>query len=159
MYDRVEVLSYAYEHLYLADWKDAISDVFIGRAEVLEEHEGRTIGIVGGSIPFPKVVRFKSGQTASKLRNRQTMRFNKEGLFMRDAGTCQYCEKELTRQNSTIDHIIPRSKGGNTSWENCVICCPSCNSKKGNKTLTEAGMDLLRIPAKPKPHQLQWVKR
>lgn len=159
MHDRVEVLSFAYEHLYLADWRDAIGDVFVGRAEVLEEHESKRIGTAGGSIPFPKVVRFKTGLTASKLCNRLTMRFSKETLFARDAGTCQYCQKELTRQCSTIDHIIPRSKGGNTNWENCVICCPGCNSKKGNKTLIEAGMDLFRIPGKPKSQQIQRVKR
>lgn len=159
MYDRVEVLSYAYEHLYLADWKDAISDVFIGRAEVIEEHEDRTIGIVGGHIPFPKVVRFKTGISASKFKFRQAHKFNRDLLFLRDQGKCQYCEKELTREQSTIDHVLPRSRGGGTDWENCVICCHGCNGKKGNRTPSEAGMNLLSMPGRPKPNQVRMVKR
>lgn len=159
MYDRVEVLSCAYEHLYLADWKDAISDVFIGRAEIIEEYEGRTIGTVGGSIPFPKVVRFKRGVPVAKFKYNKTFKFNREILFARDEGKCQYCDRELTRPQSTIDHVLPRSRGGDTSWENCVICCPSCNARKGNRTPHEAGMNLLNLPARPKPHQVQVVKR
>lgn len=159
MHERVEVLSYAYEHLYLTDWRDAVSDVFIGRAEVVEEHEEQTIGIVGGSIPFPKVVRFKAGASVAKFRNKQVVKFNRDTLFLRDSGTCQYCERELSHNNSTIDHVVPRSKGGMTSWENCVICCTSCNTKKGSKTPAEAGMNLLTTPVRPKLHQVQWVKR
>ena len=148
---RVEVLSFAYEHLYLADWKDAISDVFIGRAEIVEEYDDMRIGVVGGSIPLPKIVRFTCGMTASKFRNKmKQQRFNKEALFMRDTGSCQYCLKQLTRAECTIDHVMPRSRGGATDWENCVICCEKCNRKKGNKTPSEAGMNLINLPARPK---------
>jgi len=149
MYDRVEVLSYAYEHLYLADWKDAISDVFVGRAEVVEEHENMFIGMVNGSIPLPKVVRFKGGMSAAKFRNKLSLRFSREGLFLRDSGTCQYCMKPLDRKECTIDHVLPRSRGGKTDWDNCVISCHKCNNDKGNQTPIEAGMNLLSLPHKP----------
>jgi len=161
MQDRVEVLSYAYEHLYSTDWRIAISDVFVGRAEVLEEHEDRFIGMVNGLMPMPKVVRFKGGITASKLRSKmqEPARFSKDVLFARDGGRCQYCDRELARGISTIDHIMPRSRGGDTSWENCVTCCPTCNVKKGNRTPTEAGMCLLSLPAKPRPQHIRTVKK
>lgn len=149
MNDRVEVLSYAYEHLYLADWKDAVSDVFIGRAEVVEEHEGKYIGLVDGLMPMPKVVRFKGGMSAAKFRGKLNLRFSREGLFLRDDGECQYCQKPLSRLDCTVDHVVPRSRGGLTDWENCVICCAKCNGLKGNMTPSEAGMNLLRSPKKP----------
>ena len=149
MHDRVEVLSFTYEHLYLADWRDAISDVFIGRAEVIEEHEDRHIRIVGGLMPLPKVVRFKGGMPGSKFRSMLKMRFSREGLFARDEGQCQYCHKQLARAESTIDHVIPRSRGGQTDWDNCVICCHKCNNIKGSMTPSEAGMSLIRLPKKP----------
>lgn len=159
MHDMVKVLSYTYEYLYLADWKDAISDVFVGRAEVIEEHEDRVIGTVGGHIPFPKVVRFRTGIPFSKFKYLQVHKFNRELLFIRDHGKCQYCEKELTRELSTVDHVRPKSRGGTTEWENCVTCCHSCNGKKGNRTPPEAGMNLLNIPGRPHPNQVRMVKR
>lgn len=159
MYDRVEVLSCAYEHLYLADWKDAISDVFVGRAEVVEEHEDMFIGLVGGSMPLPKVVRFKRGVPVAKFHKKITLHFNREVLFDRDNGTCQYCKKTLTRAEFTIDHVLPRSRGGKTDWENCVISCHRCNNAKGNQTPAEAGMDLLNLPCKPSAQHYVRKKR
>ena len=159
MYDRVEVLSCAYEHLYLADWTDAVSDVFVGRAEVVETHESRTIGTVSGDIPLPKVIRFKSGQPMAKYRGRQVTRFNRDVLYIRDEGKCQYCKKVMTKQQVTVDHVLPRSRGGVTTWENCVVCCSECNTKKGSMTPHEAGMNLLKTPAKPSISQYQIVKR
>ena len=149
MYDRVKVLSCAYEYLYFADWRDAISDVFVGRAEVIEEHENLHIGIVDGSIPLPRVIRFKYGIPAAKFHNKLTLRFSREGLFIRDDGICQYCLKPLDRKESTIDDVLPRSRGGKTDWDNCVISCHNCNNSKGNQTPLESGMNLLNLPRKP----------
>ena len=154
--ERVEILNFAYESVYFADWRDAISDVCSGRAEVIEEHENIRIGtMVGnqlGSMAMPKIVRFKSGIPSSKFYSaRQKPKFCRSDLFLRDNGTCQYCEKKLSKESATIDHIVPRSKGGSTTWENCVICCSDCNTKKGNKSLCEASMRLIKMPAVPKP--------
>jgi 5-methylcytosine-specific restriction endonuclease McrA len=65
---------------------------------------------------------------------------------MRDRYTCQYCQQVLNTGDLTLDHVIPRSRGGETTWENLVACCNLCNNKKGNRTPDEAGMKLLRPP-------------
>ena len=77
------------------------------------------------------------------------LNFNRRNLFRRDEDSCQYCGKKYGKVNLSIDHIIPRSKGGVTSWENCVICCLKCNQKKADKLLTESNMTLIRKPTKP----------
>lgn len=152
MQDFVDILSFAYEHLYKADWQYAISEVYGGRAEIVEEHPTLRIGTVGGSVAYPKSIRFKVSPPLSKLINKRgEFKFNKKELFKRDSGICQYCEKSLATEIATVDHILPRSRGGLTSWENCVICCSGCNSKKGNKTPSEANMRLIKIPRPPSP--------
>ncbi len=77
--------------------------------------------------------------------------FTRRNLFLRDNFTCQYCGKKLTNpKERTIDHIIPKSRGGRTIWSNVVLCCKKCNLKKGNKTPEEAGLKLLKHPKPPK---------
>ena len=77
-------------------------------------------------------------------------RFRKKVLFNRDDWQCQYCDAKLDRYSITIDHVTPRSRGGETTWRNCVACCKRCNYKKGSRTLAEVGMKLSKIPAEPK---------
>lgn len=149
MNDRVEVLNYADVSMYYTDWTDAISNVYIGRAEIVEAYEGKCINAVDEIFPFPKTIRFKTLASITKQYKRKTSKFNRRDVFIRDAGMCQYCETLLTKEESTIDHVLPRSRGGLTSWENCVLSCNTCNTKKGNKTPSEAGMRLLKLPAKP----------
>jgi 5-methylcytosine-specific restriction endonuclease McrA len=74
----------------------------------------------------------------------------RENIFKRDNYSCQYCGKRLTYKSGTIDHIIPQSKGGKHSWDNVVVACWPCNNKKDSKTLSEAGMFLLRKPYSPR---------
>ncbi|AEH44227.1 HNH endonuclease [Thermodesulfatator indicus DSM 15286] len=77
--------------------------------------------------------------------------FSRANLMMRDRYTCQYCGKSVKNpKDRTIDHIIPRSRGGKTTWENVVLCCRKCNIKKGNRTPEEAGMKLLSKPKAPR---------
>ena len=78
------------------------------------------------------------------------IKFSKRTLFKRDAYTCMYCGKQPNNDELTIDHIIPKSKGGETNWVNCVISCIKCNFRKGDKSLEEVNMRLLKVPAKPK---------
>lgn len=77
-------------------------------------------------------------------------RFRKKVLFNRDNWQCQYCDVKLDRCNITIDHVIPRSRGGETSWRNCVTSCKKCNYKKGSRMLSEIDMKLIRLPVEPK---------
>lgn len=76
--------------------------------------------------------------------------FTRRNLFLRDDSTCQYCGKRGSGDRMSIDHVTPRSRGGVTSWDNCVLACVGCNARKGNRTLKEAGLRLLRQPARPR---------
>ena len=78
------------------------------------------------------------------------MRFRKAVLFERDMYECQYCGQSLRREQATIDHVLPKSRGGGTSWENCATACKKCNKKKADMTPSEAGMRLSRRPKAPK---------
>lgn len=76
-------------------------------------------------------------------------KFHRRTLFERDGWRCQYCSAELTRRGATIDHLMPRCKGGRTSYANCVSSCLSCNKRKGHKSLAEANMQLAKKPVNP----------
>lgn len=78
----------------------------------------------------------------------QKVAFNRKNVFRRDDNTCQYCS--LKSNDLTLDHVIPRSRGGGTSWENVVACCQQCNAKKRDRTPEEANMLLKRKPVAPK---------
>lgn len=82
------------------------------------------------------------------------VRLSRRNLFARDRDTCQYCGKHGVRSSLTIDHIIPKSRGGEDSWQNLVVACPACNLKKRDRTPEEAGMPLLRKPLAPR-----WLPR
>ena len=76
-------------------------------------------------------------------------KLSKKNLYNRDNGICQYCCKKLTKATFTIDHILPKSRGGKNTWENMVSCCRNCNVKKKNRTPSEANMKLLSVPGLP----------
>jgi len=78
--------------------------------------------------------------------------FSRRNIFRRDKNTCQYCGTQHATEDLSIDHVIPRSLGGRSSWTNCVVACLRCNSRKGNRTLEAAHMQILRIPREPPPH-------
>lgn len=78
--------------------------------------------------------------------------FNRRNLYKRDNYTCQYCHSQLGPSKLNIDHVVPTSRGGRTSWTNCVVSCIPCNTKKANKMLNDSGLSLLKRPKKP-----QWL--
>jgi 5-methylcytosine-specific restriction endonuclease McrA len=81
-------------------------------------------------------------------RHGSNIKCNKTNIFARDSGTCQYCG--IRAGKMTIDHVVPKSKGGKHTWDNVVTCCESCNQKKGSKLLAETGMKLMSFPKAPK---------
>ena len=105
-------------------------------------------------VQVPRVVRLFRYDKVPRL----TLRFNRRNLFARDSNRCQYCAKNYPAAQLSFDHIIPRSRGGKTTWENVVCCCLKCNSKKGDRTPEEAGLRLLQKPGKPKQNPLLSVK-
>jgi 5-methylcytosine-specific restriction endonuclease McrA len=79
----------------------------------------------------------------------RSVAFSRKNLYRRDAFMCQYCGKRPGAEDLTIDHVTPRSRGGRTSWDNCVVACVECNKHKANRPPEEAGMHLVRQPAAP----------
>jgi 5-methylcytosine-specific restriction endonuclease McrA len=83
------------------------------------------------------------------------IRFSKQNVFLRDEYRCQYCEAEVTRRTATLDHVLPSSHGGRTSWENCTTACGDCNAKKGNNKKIKP----FSVPYKPTYFQLAEKRR
>ncbi len=81
---------------------------------------------------------------------RKDVKFTRQNIFLRDKHTCQYCKKMFTEGNLNLDHVMPRDRGGKTVWENIVTSCVSCNTRKANRLPREAGMCLLKEPARPR---------
>jgi len=154
----VLVLSTGYEPLFTTNWRRAITAVFCGRAEVVEFHQSLWIRTGSGRVQFPVVVRFITGVIAGKIRNMSVgKRPSKKSLWIRDSGKCQYCEKNLSVKECTIDHVIPRSKNGGHTWENVVIACKKCNQIKGSSLPSECGMFPVIDPKAP-PSYVPFVK-
>jgi len=98
-----------------------------------------------GSMKLPAVIRLKYYVRWIPRR----MRYNSIGVFRRDRFTCQFCSKSFKTSKLTIDHVIPRARGGKSTWVNCVTSCFNCNNRKGNRTPEEARMRLLKTPKVP----------
>lgn len=97
-------------------------------------------------IKVPEVIRLLD---YNKIPERH-VKLSRRNLFRRDKNTCQYCKRKLKTEDITVDHILPRSQGGITSWTNCVVACLKCNIKKGSKTPQQANMQLIREPREPR---------
>ena len=98
-----------------------------------------------GKIKIPKII---VTLNFDKVPLRK-LRFSLKNLWNRDKNKCQYTGKTLTNSNGNIDHVVPKSRGGKTTWTNCVLCHKDVNSKKGDKTPSEAGLRLLSVPKEP----------
>lgn len=129
----------------------ALSLLLKGRAEVISM--GESLSLWNEKINSPSM----SFDIPATLRLLERVgkrcafpKFRKWVLFNRDGWKCQYCEISLDWKSITIDHVFPKSRGGQTSWSNCVSSCKKCNWKKGCRTPTEAGMSLRQIPSEPK---------
>ncbi len=140
------VLSATYEPVARVSWQRAISLIFTGRAEVVEEYEDRQVRSVTVELKMPSVVRFLRAVRGTK----RAIKFSRENVYARDNGRCQYCSRRIPRYEATYDHVVPRIHGGLTTWENVVICCVPCNQRKGGRTPEQARMALLSRPVKPR---------
>ena len=112
------------------------------------------IRAVNFEIQVPRVVRLLRYDRVP----RRSVRFNRRNLFARDEHVCQYCGVDFPPSQLSFDHVIPRSRGGKTTWENIVSCCFTCNSRKGGRTPKEARMNLIRTPKKPRHSPLLSMK-
>jgi 5-methylcytosine-specific restriction endonuclease McrA len=136
---KVLVLNSTYVPINITSWKRAMIMLYKGKAaEVV--YNGH---LINGRFRLPEVVKLVNYVPVPYTE----VVFSRKNIYLRDNYTCQYCGKR--GGNLTIDHIIPKSRGGEDTWENMVVCCARCNHKKGNRTLEEAGMKLIGMPYRP----------
>ena len=141
---RTLVLDQGYQPHRVVSWQRAVTMLFDGKVEVVEEYE-HDIRSVTLTIKMPAVVRLLQA-----VRGRRGVKFSRIHVATRDGFRCQYCGEKLPLSKLTYDHVIPRSQGGKTRWENIVMACLSCNGRKGSRTPEQARMRLRKEPIKPK---------
>lgn len=140
----VLVLNASYEPLNVCSVRRAHVLVFKGKAEVIEQL-GRPLRSATGQFVWPHVIRLLNYVRVPKAVKRKISR---RALFARDGWRCQYCGSE---GKLTLDHVVPRSRGGESVWENVVASCAPCNMRKGNRTPDEVQMSLRHPPRAPAP--------
>jgi 5-methylcytosine-specific restriction endonuclease McrA len=121
-----------------------ISEMRLLLDEIREE--GDWISAVNFRVQVPRVIRLLGYDRVPC----STVKFSRRNVFLRDEHRCQYCQKHFGTSNLSLDHVVPRSRGGRTSWSNIVCACLKCNVRKGGRTPREAGMRLLQKPIRPK---------
>jgi hypothetical protein len=125
--------------------RKAIRLLIKDKVEVISLWDNARYYSASGFVDLPAVIRLKYSIT----RNFFKRIFSRGAVFKRDNFGCQYCQKQLTSKQITLDHIVPKSRGGISSFENCVAACYECNIKKGSKLLNEIGMSLEKRPETP----------
>lgn len=128
-----------YLPLSTVPWQQAMKLTFMDRVTVVENHKDWVIHTPRLTIPVPSIV-----ITKDYMKYKRTVRFSRKNLYLRDLYQCQYCSETFDYSELTIDHVVPVSKGGKTTWENCVAACKTCNTRKGNKHMLP-----IRLPFKP----------
>jgi len=147
----VLVLNQNYEPLSVCSARRAFVLLFRGKAEMIETYDGLKIRSVLRSFPLPSVVRLDRFVRAPQKKILLTRR----NIIIRDGHTCAYCGG--AKGPMTVDHIIPKNKGGDDSWENLVCACERCNNLKGDQTPNRAGMKLMRKPRRP--NHITYIQR
>ena len=158
----VLVLNRVYQPVHVTSVRRAVSLLYQGVARAIDEQyrlldfeswaavavaaQEEAIHTPSRAIRVPRVVVL----VAHAHLPRHRVRFSRLNVYARDESTCQYCGRRLPRSELNLDHVVPRSRGGSTSWENVVCSCVACNLRKGGRTPEESGMRLLRVPARPR---------
>jgi len=124
------------------------------RARHFRQEDDDWVRTVTSEIQVPRVIRLLSYEKLPK----QTVKFNRRNIFARDNNQCQYCGRKYPTTELSLDHVVPRSQGGHSTWENIVCACVACNVRKGGRTPREAHMALIRRPEKPKRSPLLNLK-
>ncbi|MDJ0732328.1 MAG: HNH endonuclease [Crocosphaera sp.] len=136
---KVLVLNASYEPLNITSWRRAVVLLIKGKAEQLENNER----LIYSDFPLPSVIRLRHYVRVPY----KEIPLTRRNILERDRHTCQYCRYK--GEQLTLDHVIPRSRGGGDTWENLVTACVRCNVKKGNRTPKEAQMNLQYSPRRP----------
>jgi 5-methylcytosine-specific restriction endonuclease McrA len=157
----VLVLNRHYQPVHVTSVKRAFTLLYQGVAKAIDQQyrlyefvdwaalsaaNEDSIATVNRRIRVPRVVVLSAYEHLPKGR----VRFSRLNIYARDLDTCQYCGRQLARIDLNLDHVVPRSQGGKTTWENVVCSCVPCNLKKGGRTPEQAGMILRRPPSRPR---------
>ena len=138
----VLVLNQDYQPISICSVQRSVKLVFLDKAELLHDDPERVIRTVDSEFLYPSVIRLKRYIRIPYA----NIVLSRRNVMKRDRHTCQYCG---IKSDLTLDHVLPRSRGGEDSWENLVTACNTCNVKKGNRTPDEAGMELDTEPYRP----------
>src|SRR6201993_4924761 len=150
----VLVLNASYEPINICGARRALVLVLKGVART-EEEQGAVLHAARMRIAMPSVIRLLEYRRIPH----QTRALSRKNILLRDRNSCQYCSVVLTAGELTLDHVVPRSRGGLSTWENLVACCHPCNRRKGNQTPAEAGMKLMREPRSFNLHTSRHIMR
>jgi 5-methylcytosine-specific restriction endonuclease McrA len=158
----VLVLNRHFQPIHVTNAKRAFSLLYLGVARVLDrefrsfdfdswaamatEAGDDVVHTIDRAIRVPRVIILQLYDRIPKTK----VRFSRHNIYMRDGNTCQYCGLALPRTELNLDHVVPRSQGGRTTWENVVCCCIDCNLAKGARTPEQAGMSLRKPPSRPR---------
>ncbi len=148
----VLVLNQNFEPLNVCSTRRALTLTLTGKAEVLEFSEGM-VRAPSTIVECPSVIRLQYMVRHPQRR----VSLTRHEIFLRDNYTCQYCGKHT--RDLTLDHILPRSKGGRHTWDNLVSACSNCNHKKGQRTPDQAKMRLRSVPREPRPNPYAILRR
>ena len=140
----------SYYPLSLWCWQDAVKATFLDRVQIVAEYDAH-VHSPTFQMKIPSVVVLRD-----YVKPQRKVAFTRFNLFLRDEFTCQYCG---AKTDLTFDHVVPRSSGGITSWENVVAACSKCNLRKGARSLRQAGFTLRRPPRRPAPEELRNIGR
>ena len=142
MHQRVLVLNYDFKPLSVCSVERAFILVFMNKSEMVQPANGHKLRSVTKSFPMPSVIRLLRYVNAPY----KGVQLTRQNIFKRDKFCCQYCGKS---KDLTLDHVLPRARGGKSAWTNLVTACKRCNTVKGNNTPEEAGVKLQVQPFKP----------
>ena len=133
---------------WITNWDDAIRESKIAA--------DRVVSLAGGHLVLPEIIVCTEYHGFGYKENmKRTPKFSRWNLILRDRSVCQFCRKKLPSNEITMDHVIPVSKSGKTNWQNVVIACVACNTKKSDKLPSEVGMKLIRQPRQPTAEDLR----
>lgn len=138
----VLVLNQDYQPLSVCSVQRSVKLLFMDKAELLHDYPDRKIRTVSEEYSYPSVIRLRRYINLPYT----NIVLSRRNIMKRDGNRCQYCG---SHKNLTIDHVLPRSRGGRDTWENLVTACDDCNVKKGNRTPEEASMPLKKKPFRP----------
>ena len=158
----VLVLNRSYMPIHVTSARRAFALLYTGIAKAVNEQyelfdfeswselsvrtSAESVGVVDGRLRIPRVILI---QVFDKIPKRH-VRFSRINIYARDRNTCQYCGKRHSRSDLNLDHVVPRTQGGRSTWDNVVCSCVSCNRKKGGRTPAQAAMRLVRTPVRPR---------